>query len=200
MLERPTSSFLGVVAPPWYPVRCVLKSEGQSSNSCPWSESECRPHPIPRPMTWDNSCTSTSQASLPCSDGFFWAIYWFMLLSQSPLDVPTYGPSLELLQYLCLLHSYHTYWSLNACYHFHHFENIFHAKWAPQTTGEIPLGHDILNSLIDCHNQYCHNKSILKVFFWKHLQLYLAQYFLNFFVHTSCVAMMCVFVYVSVCL
>ena len=34
--ERPTSSFLGVVAPPSYPVRCVFKSaEERSSNSCP---------------------------------------------------------------------------------------------------------------------------------------------------------------------
>ena len=46
--EKTASSFLGVVAPPWYPVRCVFKSaEGRSSNACPWSEPECRPHPIP---------------------------------------------------------------------------------------------------------------------------------------------------------
>ena len=38
--EKTTSSFLGVVAPPWYLVKCVFKSAvGQSSNSCPLSES-----------------------------------------------------------------------------------------------------------------------------------------------------------------
>ena len=41
-----------VVAAPWYPVRCVFKgAEGQSSNSCPWSEFECRSPRIPHPMT-----------------------------------------------------------------------------------------------------------------------------------------------------
>ena len=51
-LERPASSFPGVVAPPWYLVRCVLKTaEGPSSNSCPRSESERRPRPIPHAMT-----------------------------------------------------------------------------------------------------------------------------------------------------
>ena len=51
-LEKSASSFLEVVvAPPWYPVRHVFKSvEGQSSNSCPRSESERRIHPIPHPM------------------------------------------------------------------------------------------------------------------------------------------------------
>ena len=48
--EKTGSSFLGVGASPCYLVRCVLKSaEGRSSNSCPWSESEHRPHPIPHP-------------------------------------------------------------------------------------------------------------------------------------------------------
>ena len=33
--EKTASSFLGVLAPPWYPVRCVFKSaEERSSNSC----------------------------------------------------------------------------------------------------------------------------------------------------------------------
>ena len=63
-----SSSFF--IAPPSYLVRCVFKSaEGWSSNSRPGSESECRPHPIPtgRP---EAVLTSTSQASLPGSDGF----------------------------------------------------------------------------------------------------------------------------------
>ena len=69
-LEKPASSFLGVVAPQ-YLLKCVFKSaEGGFSNSCPWSESECRPHPISHPTTWGNSHTSTSQASPPCSSGF----------------------------------------------------------------------------------------------------------------------------------
>jgi len=60
--EKTASSFLGVVAPPGSPVRCVFKSaEGRSPNSCPRSESECR-HPSPN---------DPRQASLPCSDGFF---------------------------------------------------------------------------------------------------------------------------------
>ena len=46
--EKTASSFLGVVAPPWYQVRSVFKStEGWSSNFCLWSKSESRPHPIP---------------------------------------------------------------------------------------------------------------------------------------------------------
>ena len=36
----------------------------------PWSEPEGRPPPIPHPMTWGVSGTSTSQASLPWSDVF----------------------------------------------------------------------------------------------------------------------------------
>ena len=35
-LEKPASSLLGVVSPPWYLVRCVFKSaEGLTSKSCP---------------------------------------------------------------------------------------------------------------------------------------------------------------------
>ena len=50
--EKSAPSFLGVVAPPRYPVRCVFKSaESRSSNSCPQSKSECRPHPISHPTT-----------------------------------------------------------------------------------------------------------------------------------------------------
>ena len=70
-----------------YPVRCVFKSaEGWSSNSYPWSESECRSHPILHPMTWGNSHTSTSQASLPCSNGFL----EFTVVSQPPPGFPLY--------------------------------------------------------------------------------------------------------------
>ena len=66
-----TSSFLGAEAPSWYSVRCVFKSsEGWSSNSGSWSESECS-HPMPHPMTWGNTHTSRSQARLPYSDSFF---------------------------------------------------------------------------------------------------------------------------------
>ena len=95
-----SSSFLGVVAPPWYPVRPVFKSaEGWSSNSCPWSEPECRPHPIPHPATWGNSRTSSSQASL----GLFWRLFWAVINVQWSPSVPSislfnYGPLLRLLQ------------------------------------------------------------------------------------------------------
>ena len=103
--EKITSSFLGVVAPPWY---LVFKSaEGWSLNSCSGSEPECRPHPIPCPMTGGQSCTSTCQASLPCSDGFL-----EQLLTYSGLPRFPRFPSLSLVpywdfcNYLCLLHPY----------------------------------------------------------------------------------------------
>lgn len=50
---------------------CIQSAEGWSSSPCPWSESEYKPHPIPHPVTTGNSSlTSTSPASLPCSDAF----------------------------------------------------------------------------------------------------------------------------------
>ena len=111
-LEKPTSFFQGVPAPLWYPVGCVfISAKGWSSNSCPWSESECRPHPIPDPMIRGNSCTSTSQASLPCSAGFSGATYYLTVFSPKS---PRF-PSLSMILYwdfynnLCLLHPYHTY-------------------------------------------------------------------------------------------
>ena len=102
-LKKPASSFLGET-PPGYPVRCVFKSaEGQSSNSCPWSKSKCRPCPIPHPM----SRASTSQASLPHSDGFL-----EQLLTYSDLPTSPRFPSLSMIlywnfyNYLCILHPY----------------------------------------------------------------------------------------------
>ena len=101
-LEKYASSFLEVAAPPQYLVRCVFKSaEGQSSNSCPWAESECRPHPIPQPQ----SRASTSQESLPLSDGFL-----EQLLTYSDLPTSSRFPSLAMIlhwdfyNYFCLLH------------------------------------------------------------------------------------------------
>ena len=47
--EKTASSFLRAVALPWYPV--FKSAGGWSLNSCPWSEPEYRPHPIPHPMT-----------------------------------------------------------------------------------------------------------------------------------------------------
>ena len=76
-------------------VRCVFKSaDGWSSNPCPWSESECRPNPIPHPMIWGNSHTSTSQESLPCADGFL-----EQLLTYSDLPMSPKFPSLTLVLY-----------------------------------------------------------------------------------------------------
>ena len=102
--QKTSSSLLGALASPWYLVRCVFKSaEGQSSNSCPWAESECRPHPIPHPM----SRASTSQESLPLSDGFL-----EQLLTYSDLPPSSRFPSLAMIlhwdfyNYFCLLHPY----------------------------------------------------------------------------------------------
>ena len=108
-MEKPASSSLGV-APPRYPVRCVFKSVGQSSNSCPWSESECRPHLIPHPTTRGNSRTCTSQANLPKADGFLSNLFTYNDLLMSPkflsLSVVLYW---DFCSYLCLLHPYHCY-------------------------------------------------------------------------------------------
>ena len=94
--EKTASSFLGVVAPPpQYPLRCVFKlAGGWSSNSCPRSESECRPHPIPHPMTWGNSRTSTSQESLPCSE-----VPLEQILTDSDLPKSPMFPSLSMVPY-----------------------------------------------------------------------------------------------------
>ena len=96
--------FLWVVAPSRY----LFKSaEGQSSNSCLWSASGCRPHPIPHPVTWGISCASTSQAGLPCSDGFL-----EQLLTYSDFPKSSRFPSLSVVpswdfcNYLCLLLPY----------------------------------------------------------------------------------------------
>ena len=102
---KTTSSFLGVVAPPWY---LVSKSSAEwSLNSCPRSEPECRPHPIPQPMTWGKYLASTSQASLLCSDGFLEQLLIYSGLPKFPRF-----PSLSMVPYwdlhncLCLLHPY----------------------------------------------------------------------------------------------
>ena len=107
-IGKPVCSFLGVAAPPWCPLRCVFKSaEGQSSNSCPRSESEYRPHPIPHPTTWGNSHTSTSRAGLLCSKGFseqFIYLQWLPMFPKFPvvcdpllglLELPVPTPSLS---------------------------------------------------------------------------------------------------------
>ena len=92
-LEKPASSFLGVLAPPWYPVRCVFKSaEGWSSNSCPWSEYECSPHPI------QNSQGSTNEGRLPCAEGFFEQSLTYIDLPMSPKFPSLNDPLLGLLQ------------------------------------------------------------------------------------------------------
>ena len=90
-LEKPASSFLGVAAPPWYPVRGVFTSaEGWSSDSCPWSDPECRPHPIPRARTGGKSQGSTNEKSLPCADGFLEPFIPLTVISQCPLSFPCY--------------------------------------------------------------------------------------------------------------
>ena len=78
-------------------------------------------------------------------------------------------------------------------------------KESDMTERLSPVQHNkFFSSITECHNGYCHSKSILKVFFWKHVQLYLAQCFPNLFACQSCVGMMCAFVcvhtYLCVCL
>ena len=80
--------FLWVVPPPWYRVIGLFKStEGVVLKPCPWSESECRPPP-PHTISWGISLASTSQASLPCSDGPLEQL--FTVISQSPLGFLLY--------------------------------------------------------------------------------------------------------------
>ena len=103
--EKTTSSFLGVTAPSWY---LVFKSaEGWSSNSCSRSEPECRPHPIHHPMTWGIAGASTSQASLPCSDGFLEQLLTYSDPPKSP-RFPSLSmvPYWDFYNYLCPLHPY----------------------------------------------------------------------------------------------
>ena len=106
--EKPASSFLGVVAPPWYPVRCVFRlAEGQSSNTCPWSESECRPHPIPNQRP-------EAILALPLAKQACLVLMAFLsnLSLYSDLPMSANFPSLfmvlywDLYNYLCLLHPY----------------------------------------------------------------------------------------------
>ena len=99
--------FSGSIALPWCPVRCVFKSaESESSNSCPWSDSECRPPSIPPPKDLRQFSSSTSQASLSCADGFL-----ALLLTYSDLPMSPKFPSLSMVlyqdsyNYLCLLPS-----------------------------------------------------------------------------------------------
>ena len=90
-------------------VRCVFKSaEGWCSDSCPWSEPECRPHPIPHPTTWGHSHASTSQARLPGADGFLERLLTYSELPTFPSfpSLLSVVPSWDFYSYLCLLHPY----------------------------------------------------------------------------------------------
>ena len=98
-------------------------------------ESECRPHPIPHPMTCGISHTSTSPASLPCSDG-----PPEQLLTYSDLPKSLRFPSLSVVpywdfcNYLCLLHPYHVHQApLIACSVFREVEHWLHSS--PYSTG-----------------------------------------------------------------
>ena len=67
-------------------------------------------------------------------------------------------------------------------------------KESDTTEGLSPAQHNkFFSSITECHNGHCHRKSILKVFFWKRVQLYLAKCFPNLFAYKSCVGMMCAF-------
>ena len=119
-LEKPTSSFLGVPAPPWYRARCVFKSaDGWSWNPCPWSEYECRPNPIPHPMTWGNSHTSTSQASLPCSNGSLEQLTYCDLPKSPKFPFLSMVPYWDFC-YLRLLHPYHYHYLSQLVDYSHH--------------------------------------------------------------------------------
>ena len=71
----------------------VFKSaEEWSSNSCPWSEYECSPHPI------QNSQGSTNEGRLPCAEGFFEQSLTYIDLPMSPKFPSLNDPLLGLLQ------------------------------------------------------------------------------------------------------
>ena len=65
-------------------------------NSCLWSEPECRPHPIPHPMTRGIHRTSTSQARLLHSDGLPGQLLTSKVISKNSLGFPL---SLSLVPY-----------------------------------------------------------------------------------------------------
>ena len=76
---------------------CIQIAEERRVGLKLWSESECRPNPIPDPRTWSNSQGSTKEAKMPCSDSFvffvfwfFWAIYLLIAICLSPLSFPGY--------------------------------------------------------------------------------------------------------------
>ena len=87
---------------------CIQISRRWSLNSCSWSESECRPHPMPNTTTWGNSHNSTNQASLPCSDGFLEQLLTYGDLPKSP-KIPSLSivPYWDFYNYLFLLKPYH---------------------------------------------------------------------------------------------
>ena len=108
-LEKPTSFFLGAVAPPQYPVRCVFKStEGWSSNSCSWSEYECRPNPISTQQP-----EAILKAPLMKQACLVLMVFFSNLSAYSDLPMSSKFPSLNMVlywnfyNYLCLLHPYH---------------------------------------------------------------------------------------------
>ena len=82
---------------------CIQISRRAVLKLPPWSESECRPHPIPHLM----SPASTSRASLLCAHGFL-----EQLLAYSGLLASPGLPSLSMILYwdvcnhLCRLHPY----------------------------------------------------------------------------------------------
>ena len=114
----------GVVVPPWY---LVFKwVEGQSLNSCPWPEPECRPHPIPHPTTW-------GKARLPCFDGFLEQLLTNSDLPKFPRSPsPSMVPHWDFYSCLCLLHPYQSQVFLLSIYAwdnfaiFIFFEKIFY--------------------------------------------------------------------------
>ena len=80
-----------------------ISSEGWSLNSGPWSEPECRPHPIPHPMIRGISHASTSQAKRPhCFDGFLEPLLTYNDLPKSPrFPFLSTAPYWDLYKYLC---------------------------------------------------------------------------------------------------
>ena len=81
---------------------CIqISRRGGSSNSCPWSESECRLHPIPQPTTWGNSQAFTSPATCRVLMDFGGNLLTYSDLPMSPrlpslLQPPVPAPSLSL--------------------------------------------------------------------------------------------------------
>ena len=110
--EKTVSSFLGVVTPPWYQVRCIfILAEGRSSNSWPlvWIWMQASSHPSP------NNLRQVSHLHYSSKPALFWWLSWVTYgdLPKFPkFSSLSMVPYSDFYNYLCLLHPYHLYLDL----------------------------------------------------------------------------------------